>query len=186
MKKTLFLLLTPLLLFSTPFFVSADVLSVGVQSNGGTITEYYACLNSSNATDVTVNGVSVTSITNARFSGGNGCGTNTDLSIPFNAGDDIEIVNAQYGGSGSHGNIITVTFNIVSDTGSTGTSIANISLSTSTGVDMMRYASGLFSDSGFLTLFGIIVGVPFGFWLISAVIDLFTYTRKEDKRLKKK
>jgi hypothetical protein len=89
MKKYLSILAISVALFAPTLFAHAATISTGVQTQGGTITEFDACVVSGGGIWLEINGNSVTYITQDRF-GGQGCGSNTGLDIPFNSGDDIE------------------------------------------------------------------------------------------------
>lgn len=89
MKKYLSILAVSVALFAPTLFAHAATISTGVQTQGGTITEFDACVVSGGGVWLEINGNSVTYITQDRF-GGQGCGSNAGLDIPFNSGDDIE------------------------------------------------------------------------------------------------
>ena len=64
--------------------------------------------------------------------------------------------------------------------------VANISLATSTATGLVGILNGFLDDPGFYAVLLLVIGVPFAFWLMKFLLELFYENNRENERMAKK
>jgi hypothetical protein len=64
--------------------------------------------------------------------------------------------------------------------------VANISLATSTAPGLVGILNGFLNDPGFYAVLLLVIGVPFAFWLMKFLLELFYENNRENERMAKK
>ena len=88
----------------------------------------------------------------------------------------------------SSGSVVFVpaNFSFAPPAPTTPAAVENISLATSTAPSLVGILNGFLDDPGFYAVLLLVIGVPFAFWLMKFLLELFYENNRENERMAKK
>ena len=82
--------------------------------------------------------------------------------------------------------LVPANFSFITHYTLTSTGYSSLQLSTSTAPSLVAILNGFFYDPGFYAVMGLVIGIPFAFWLMKYLLDLFYEAQRENERMAKK